>query len=43
VDTILYAGQLAAGLAIIAAAGVALLITIEIAWWIYAKATGRDY
>lgn len=42
-DVILYAAQLLAGLGILAAAGAALLGLIEIIWWLYAKATGREY
>lgn len=42
-DTLLYAGQLAAGLGLIAAAGVALLLVVEGAYWLYCKATGRQY
>lgn len=42
-DLILYAAQLAAGLGLIAVAGIALLAVIEGVWWLFCKATGREY
>ena len=42
-DAILYAGQLMAGLTLLAGAGVALWLGVEGAYWLYCKATGREY
>lgn len=40
---ILQAGQLLAGLALLALQGVALWGAVEGIYWIYCKATGRKY
>jgi hypothetical protein len=40
---ILYFGSLMIGLGLIALAMVALVAVIEGAWWLYAKATGKEY
>ena len=40
---ILQAGQLLAGLALLALQGVALWLVVEAGYWIYCKATGRTY
>ena len=40
---ILEAGQLLAGLALLALQGVALWLAVEAGYWIYCKATGRTY
>ena len=40
---ILYAGQLLAGLALLALQGVALWGAVEGIYWIFCKATGRRY
>jgi hypothetical protein len=40
---ILEAGQLLAGLALLALQGVALWLAVEAGYWIYCKATGRSY
>ena len=42
-DMVLYAGQLVAGLAFLALQGVALWLAIEGGYWLYCKASGRDY
>lgn len=40
---ILYAGQMLAGLALLALQGVALWLAVEAGYWIYCKARGRIY
>ena len=40
---ILYAGQMLAGLALLALQGVALWLAVEGIYWIYCKARGRSY
>ena len=40
---VLYAGQLLAGLALLALEGIALWGAVEGIYWIYCKATGRRY
>jgi len=40
---ILYAGQMLAGLALLALQGVALWLAVEAVHWIFCKATGRRY
>jgi hypothetical protein len=40
---ILYLGSLMLGLAIIALSVVALIAIVEASWWLYCKATGKEY
>lgn len=42
-DALLYFGQLAVGLGFLGLSAVALVLIIEGAWWLFAKATGREY
>ena len=42
-DAFLYFGQLAVGLGFLALSAVAFIAIIEGAWWLIAKATGREY
>lgn len=42
-DVILYTGQIVAGLGFLALQGLALWAVIEGAWWVYTKATGKEY
>ena len=40
---ILYFGSLMIGLGLIAVAMVALIAVVEASWWLYTKATGKEY
>ena len=40
---ILYFGSLVIGLGLVALAMVALIAVVEAGWWLFAKATGRQY
>lgn len=40
---ILYFGSLVLGLAIIAVSMVVLIAVVEASWWLYTKATGKEY
>lgn len=42
-DAVLYFGQLVAGLGFLALSAVAFIAIIEGVWWLFAKATGREY
>ena len=42
-DAFLYFGSLVVGLGFLALQGLALWGIVEGAWWLFAKATGREY